>query len=434
VAARHKEVLFLLFIFVFLTAWAIVLPYNGAPDEGMRYDIPYFIYQHGTLPHGGDASIRNPIWGVSYGFYPVLSYMISAGLMKIASFFSESKDVLVIAARMTSVVFTAGTAFFSVKIGKKAFPKSGNWLFVILTTLLPGTLFIGSYVNCDAMAVFSAAWIVYLWMRGIETNWNYKICVGLAAAMSICLLSYYNAYGFLLCSFLLFTASMLLFQERKWDWKQLFSKGIFILLLVAVFAGWWFVRNYIIYDGDILGMRTSNFYGDLYAQPEFKPSLHSTPYKEGMSLPGMLLRWMPKVFVSFVGVFGYLNVYLPIWMYLFYFLVFSAGALGCLLKLKELFALREDKHWRIKGFFNWTMLLAMIIPNALNLYHSYCVDYQAQGRYSLPMLIPFMYFVVFGLLALTQKLMKTEKVQKRVFIVTKLLILGIAGYSFLQIL
>ncbi len=42
------------------------------------------------------------------------------------------------------------------------------------------------------------------------------------------------------------------------------------------------------------------------------------------------------------------------------------------------------------------LLITGIIPNLLNLYHSYYVDFQPQGRYSMPMLLPLMYFVTLG--------------------------------------
>lgn len=42
------------------------------------------------------------------------------------------------------------------------------------------------------------------------------------------------------------------------------------------------------------------------------------------------------------------------------------------------------------------MLIACIIPNVLNVIYSYGSDYQPQGRYSLPMLIPFGFLVTLG--------------------------------------
>ena len=58
------------------------------------------------------------------------------------------------------------------------------------------------------------------------------------------------------------------------------------------------------------------------------------------------------------------------------------------------------------------MAISAIIPNMLNVWYSYSSDYQPQGRYSMPMLIPLMYFVTKGLIILKDKLIK-EQMQKK---------------------
>ena len=57
------------------------------------------------------------------------------------------------------------------------------------------------------------------------------------------------------------------------------------------------------------------------------------------------------------------------------------------------------------------MVIAMIIPVCLNIYNSYFSDYQPQGRYMMPMLIPFMYFIVIGIQKIFDKLIKKETIK-----------------------
>ena len=64
--------------------------------------------------------------------------------------------------------------------------------------------------------------------------------------------------------------------------------GLLITAFVAAIAGWWFIRGYIIYDGDILGMRTSSQYAEMYAVEELKPSNRQTIQSTGMSILGMM--------------------------------------------------------------------------------------------------------------------------------------------------
>lgn len=432
---KYGERLFIIFSFLFFTAWAVVQPYNAGPDEYMRYQIPTYIYQNGVLPHGGDPAIRNEIWGTSYGFFPILSYMIAAAFMKAVSFFTRDGMALLIAARMVSVLFGTGTVYFLIKLGNRIFGKRSKWLFVALAAMLPEAVFITSYVNNDSMAIFSTVFIVYMWIRGIDTKWNLKTCIGLGAAMSVCVLSYYDAYGFLLCSAVLFTVTSLLCQGDKKEYGLWFKKAAFMMMIVIVLTGWWFIRNALIYDGDILGIATNDAYANQYAQPEYKPSLNQTPFKQGMSVFDLVAsNWTLIVFRSFVGVFGYMNVLMSTKVYIFYFAVFVLGLIGCCMQMKKLFSIRESGQWRAEGFFHWMLLLALLISNGLNIYHSYMVDYQPQGRYSLPMLIPLMYFTTSGIGYLIGKLPIDQKKQRIIVNVLAFIIVAIAIYAFVRVI
>ena len=64
------EVLFVIAIGIYMFIWSVLKPFNYAPDEQMRYDLPLYIYNHGRLPLGDDPEIRNQIWGFSYAFMP----------------------------------------------------------------------------------------------------------------------------------------------------------------------------------------------------------------------------------------------------------------------------------------------------------------------------------------------------------------------------
>ena len=61
------------------------------------------------------------------------------------------------------------------------------------------------------------------------------------------------------------------------------------------------------------------------------------------------------------------------------------------------------------------MLAAMIIPNILNAYYSYASDYQPQGRYSLPMIVPLTYFMVMGYGNLFDVQSKKESLRKKIY-------------------
>ncbi|MGI6094895.1 MAG: DUF2142 domain-containing protein [Lachnospiraceae bacterium] len=429
---RILEFVYLACLFGFYFLWACTQPMNAGPDEEMRYQIPMFIYQNHALPHGGDPSIRNPIWGISYGFNPIFSYMISALFMAITSIFTTDAFALLVAARMVSVLSGVGTAYFTIQIAKKLLPQIYRPPFVILVTLLPQMVFLTSYVNNDAMALCSTAMIVYMWIRGIETNWDKKSCIGLALSISLCALSYYNAYGFILCSILLFGFTAALRREKTctlssdvpqenmnygipcgYDFAGMWKKGLLISAIVLICISWWFLRNAVIYDGDFLARKISREYAELYATPGFKPSDHGTPMNTGRTLKQMLFddHWLWSTKVSFVGVFGNMKYYLPFSFYNFYIYPFVLGFLGMLPKIPSKFRLRKEKKWNLEGIFHLTLAAAMIIPVFLSIYYSYTSDFQPQGRYILPMIIPFAYFVVQGIATFLEFFVKKERIR-----------------------
>ena len=57
----------------------------------------------------------------------------------------------------------------------------------------------------------------------------------------------------------------------------------------------------------------------------------------------------------------------------------------------------------------------MVIPFALLTWYSYASDYQAQGRYLMPMLIPFMYFITRGYEYLAERFVKRETARRWIY-------------------
>lgn len=403
---EKKHYYYLVFILFIYGIWSFIQPFDAGPDEKMRYDICQFILNHRTLPHGGDPEIRNVLWGQSYAFTPILAYMLCAIPMKLVSLLTSDAHLLLMSARLVNVLLGVGTIYFVIKIALKLFKeKHWQWLFIMGVSCLPQFAFIFTYVNNDGLALFSCAMIVYYWIKGLEDRWSYTTCSYLAIAIGICMLSYYNSYGFILVSVFLFIGSMIYFHKKDF-FKPTLTKGLYITFIVVIIAGWWFVRNYIIYDGDILGMKTSNYYAELYADPDLKPSMILTPEKQKLGLRGMLFNanWLSEVVLSFIARFGYMSIYPPQWMYYIFTLI---AGLGCIGVIKDFFRL-FFKEGTLYKMFNWSMAVAFIIPNLLNMYYSYFNDFQPQGRYSMPMIIPFVYFITIG----TKKLFERFKWDK----------------------
>lgn len=99
---------YVLFVFGLMLALAIGTAAMSGPDEVMKYDICQFIAQNGSLPDGRDPAIRNALWGTSYGFNPIFSYIISAVFLKIATLFTTDIELCYLAVRLVSVLCITG--------------------------------------------------------------------------------------------------------------------------------------------------------------------------------------------------------------------------------------------------------------------------------------------------------------------------------------
>lgn len=456
-----------MFLTVLLVAWAFTARYQGGPDEEMRYNVAKYIYQHhGALPRGEEESIRNEIWGISYAFYPVLSYMVSAAFMGVAGLFSTSSLVLLRAARMADVFFLVAASWFVIRSGRRLFPgeRDKAWFFDVLVMFLPGYVFMGTYVNTDSLALMSAAVILYAWVRYLDEGWTWKNCTILAVGMALCFLSYYNAYGWILWSFVFFCVTVLTDPALSVGRRRRFwlSRGMYIAGITFGLAGWWFIRNFILYDGDILGMKACTLCGETYAQEKYRPSMHFTPRKMGWSLPGLLIYkdagwpciWTLMVMVSFVGTFGLFDIFMDLRVSFLYLLFLTAGGLGLFRMLWDFYwkktevcrwnqnfgtytlrtkTVRILKERNERGIFHLMMAACIVTPVLLLISYAYNDDIQAQGRYVISAIFPVMYFVTCGYGKLLEFAVKRKELHRWFYRICSILwILGaFATYLFL---
>ncbi len=424
----------LAFVFVmgallFFLAW--ILPLNGGPDEEMRYLIPQYIYRHGTLPHGGDPEIRNKLWGISYGFHPILPYIFGGYLMKLVSVFNSSEHALLMAARFINVLLGMGFYWYVLQISRRLFRRGiFRVYFVALLALLPQLLYLFVYVNTDGIALFSTAMIFNYWLIGMEKRWDRRSCTGLAIGVSCCALSYFNAYGFALMSVVLFVGSMIVFYGKRGAKDcvvVVLKRGLFITGIVFLLCGWWFIRCAILYDGDFLGLSTPAKYGEKYAQEEYKPSVKKSVKEQGKSLEEMLkkevdggMEWATTTYRSTIGYFGFFEYPLGLDIYGIHKKLFVLGILGILVHiiLTALWGigvwLNRKKECPVVAKYrrglavvsgsehpaftveNQVLVCCIIIPVLLSLVYSYTDDFQPQGRYIMTFIIPVMYFTAAG--------------------------------------
>ena len=380
------------------------------PDEHGRVLIPWYICRHGVIPTGFEDAVRVDGYGMSYGLYTILPYVIQGYTMRFVSLFTASHAILLYAGRFVNVLSGTLMAYVVYLLSRKLFTdRKIGWLFCFCVMYLPENLFLHTYINTDSMCLLSTAIIVYALVSAYQESFTTKNCLWLSGGIILCALSYYNAYGYILSCIFLFLAYFYRSSNDKernangYAWKQMLSKGVLISIIVLFGISWQFIRNIILYDGDILGLATLDKMKIQYAVPEANPLTRSTYLNRGETIWSMLFgsNFIKMTFKSFVGVFGSLSIYANNLMYLAFFLFFVIGMLSCiLLQHPQKDFLNTLPKWK-KICFHCNMIFCIAMPILLLLYYSYAIDFQRQGRYAMPILIPLMYYIVRGYEKLT---------------------------------
>lgn len=375
------ELLFCAGCFVYYFLWAVVKPLNYGPDEAMRYDVTKFLFENNRLPVGDE--LLSP-WGFSYAHLPtVLCNQLGYVFMKVASVFTGQDSLLLLSARMVSVCCGAGAVYFLIKTAKQISSPTGKWIMVTLVAVMPQYAFLSSYVNNDIVAFLGIAVILYAWTLGKKETWNWKNTTLLAIGISVCALSYYNSYPWILFSIVFFYATYI--SRNRRISRDLGMKTAYIVSIVFVLIGYSFIRHIVLYR-DLLGFKTSRYFGELYARADLKPSNRMTVFRLGVPLVTMLFgsqyAWTKTAWYSFIGVFGYMNVYCPQDVYNAISLFVVIGGIGALVGWMQCV---YRKEWnRDDLLFYGCMAASAIITVALVIYSSYCTDFQPQGRYCYP--------------------------------------------------
>lgn len=403
------ELLFLCACFAYYALWAVSKPLEYAPDEAMRYDVTLFLFEHNRLPVGDE--LLHDVWGFSYAHFPtVLCNELGYLFMKAASVFMSGDFKMLVAARMVSVCAGTGVIYYVIKITRHLFRSPARWVMIVFIAFMPQFAFLSSYVNNDSLAMLGAAMIVYAWVLALKYRWEWSSAALLAVGVATCGLSYYNSYSWILMSIIFFVVTYWL-QNRK-DYKGLAIMFGVITAIVVAIIGYSFIRHVVLY-GDLLGFKTRRFFGELYAVESHRPSVAGgrSPQDLGVSFMQMMsdkpYEYLKKTWQSFVGVFGSMTVFCPDKIYDVMLWIVRGGIIGLAWKLID--AIIKKKRPHPKAIFLWSfMIIAGLISIGLAVYKSYTGDFQPQGRYCYPAIIPIAFLLTQGYEALIKLFKRKE--------------------------
>ncbi|HEX3025901.1 MAG TPA: glycosyltransferase family 39 protein [Clostridia bacterium] len=388
---KRFVLLLVLASFVLYLSWSLITPFGQAPDEVLRFDIVDFIYKYRQLPVAGDPRLLYGGYGATYAAMPFLSYMVSAFFCIFAKAIGIHLPAYIIS-RQVSVLSGVITVFFTYKIGAKLFRKSfARYFLPVFLAFLPQFSFANSYTNQDSFMMMLSAVTVYLWIRGIETQWDLKTVVLTGVVSGLMLLTYLNGYVLVVATLLI----VLLTHPQKRS-PEFFKKLLLCIGILLLISGWFFIRNAYYYHGDIFGLSTTTKISETKAAMGYKPSELISKLSIRHGLGGLLVftNWPSTSFVSFWADFGNMEITLNPYYYLAIFALMLISFIG--LSYRFLQKKREGIASLFSNKLAITFLFVIFGAFALHVYYSLNCDFQPQGRYLFPAIIPIVILMTKG--------------------------------------
>jgi 4-amino-4-deoxy-L-arabinose transferase-like glycosyltransferase len=337
---RTRGIWILVAVYIVLAgAYSVTTPVMEASDEVWHYPMVQYIAEHRSLPVQ-EPGVETP-WrqeGSQPPLYYALGALLTAGIdtSDLADIrrinphadsgiirpdgntnlivhtagerFPWRGTVLAIhLVRFMSVAMGAGTVYLTYRLIRALWVER-TWLALAaasITAFNPMFCFISGSVNNDNLAMLLGSAGIWLLVRLVGEHsraqpverraWWRDVSV-LGIVLGLGLLTKPSTGGLLPLTAL--AVSYVALQRRSW-WHWL-SGGTVTAGLVLLIAGWWFVRNAVLYDGDWTGIE--RFIAIL-----------------GYRDPSATLRqlWGERVgfMMAYWGLFGAVNLPLPGWIY-----------------------------------------------------------------------------------------------------------------------
>jgi hypothetical protein len=369
--------------------WLAMIPQAEAPDENMHCWVINYISDNLRLPDR--QAIEHSGLEAAYGSIPPFAYLPHIILLKLLQPNVPAPPSRIITLHL--LITRLGSLFMSIIVvaatwwtGRKLF--AGRRLAALAVPLLivfhPQFVFLSSYANNDMTAAALASLILVNIILAFDNGLSAPTILSLAVLLSWLILSKYSGLHLLPIACLAIPISAYLHKQKIHIWLRY---ELALLFLIALMTGWWFIRNYLQFDGDITGVKTMNHLWLTVYHSYSGPPL-------AMQAVIFSSSFWRTLFFSFWGWFGYMTHSLPrIIYYAYLFFVLLSGCLG----IRYWYS---NKDIKINQHRTWTWLLfaACIILNLSLCAYCCCAHISGpQGRYLFPSEIPIMALLIAGL-------------------------------------
>ena len=333
-ASRHPYLIFVLVAFLVIGfAYSAINPLHEATDELRHYRFVQYIIQRHSLPiqgEGGglDCTVQghhpplyylaaalvtlgvdtgrdvcyepptNPFW--AYRYWEVGRDNKNQYLHGPDEAFPWRGEALAAhLARIVNLLFGALTVWLTWATARVIWPDrpalaAGSAAFVAFN---PMFLYMSAAINNDVIAAAAGAAVIYVCVRllhderGLTPRWG----LWLGLLYGLALMSKFNLAAIIV----VIEAAVTWVAWRKRQWRQWLVVNLLIAGVAGLLAGWWFIRNIMLYGEPTGFERLTELWGVRDPRDSFWLAVSELPY-----------AW-----TSLWGRFGYGQIPLPGWIY-----------------------------------------------------------------------------------------------------------------------
>jgi 4-amino-4-deoxy-L-arabinose transferase-like glycosyltransferase len=329
---RHGIWLIIILFLLLSIIYSLATPIFEASDELSHYPYVHYLVTEHRLPVQDPDDVQ--LW-VQEGGQPPLYYLVAAlGTFWIDAgdlaerrrnnphakigipMAPDNKNIVVHAGgegfpyrgtelavrliRLFSILMASGTVLLTYLIAREVLPESILLALVAaaVTAFNPMFLFISASVNNDNLAVLLCSLALLLMVRLIRTGVSPGRVAVLGLVVGLAALTKLSALGLLGLAAAVITWD----AWRRRSWRAWLQNGLVLTGLVLAIAGWWYLRNWLLYQ-DPLG---------------FSVWLEIAGARRRPLSPARLLAEFEGFRISYWGLFGVVNVLMHPLLYKFY--------------------------------------------------------------------------------------------------------------------
>jgi len=273
----------------------------------------------------------------------------------------------VLVMRALGIALGAGTIVFVYKIGELVAPQRQTVAFVAgaITGLNPMFIFVTASVNNDALAMLVNGALIWLMLRTIRDGFSLRATFALAALFALSSLT--KLTGMVLLPVVL-GVSFLVYRKTR-DSRGLLIHLYALALCWLLIAGWWYFRNFQLYDEPFGIITMAELAG---------------PRDPTFNLADLFVEYQ-QFRMSFWGLFGALNIQVASIFYLLLDLMAVLSLIGCVFLGLQLLAISDFAYARYELAHLLTLASALLLLWLGVLYWS-TLTRAAEGRMLFPLI------------------------------------------------